>query len=764
MKEKNKIINNIIAIFIVFLCINTVNGRHIVGGDITYKCKGADAQLRRTSFDIQMFVYRDSRGGGAPFDARPSIGVYRLDGGVWRTQEIVQVGLGQNGPIEINNANPCIIVPPNVGVDQGVYNFSITLPWGFDYQIVYQRCCRNNTINNIRDPGDQGAGFNVTISKFSVENCNNSPEFANFPPVVVCNNKRLAFNHQAVDADGDSLSYTFCSPPTAGGTFGVRQGENAAACNGVTPNPQNCPPPYGTVVFIPPYSYDKPMQGDPVVTINEKTGLISGTPRTMGQFVIGVCVKEFRNGQLIGEIQRDFQFNVENCDNAFEAIAGAKDGDPKARPVDNITEGDTIYVKSCGASLMLFENKSKINSTLPVTYQWQFVRNNKLDTFNSTNLLIAFPTLGKFYGKLIINPRQEDCSDTADIAVTILPKIDADFSFTYDTCVFGPVQFNDRSTISSNLPDQYRWNFNSQGQSLSKNPEFDFPTPGIKRISYSVTDKNGCRDTLSKLLTYQPVPTRIGIAPDRFIGCEPVEIFFKNNSVPIDETYDITWNFGDGTIKKAISPKHIYTKPGFYDIFISIKSPINCYIERNYSSLIEIKESPKAGFDYNPKELNSFVRDVKFTDQSISADYYQWRFGSIGGSPEKNPQFSFPDTGVYKVLQIVIKENGCIDSASAIIDILPVTTLHIPNAFTPNNDDLNDEFKVTGYLEGINNFKLKIYNRYGELLYEGDDPTKGWNGVSKDRIAPADIYIYKVEYLTPRQENVQKTGHLTLLR
>jgi gliding motility-associated-like protein len=752
------------ALFILVSFFHQGIGRHIVGGDITYNCVNADPQLRRTSFRVEMYVYRDSRGGGAPFDARPSIGVYRLENGVWRTHDVILVNLGDNGPIEVNNANPCVVVPPNVGVDKGLYAFNVTLQWGFDYQIVYQRCCRNNTINNIRDPGDQGAGFNITISKFSVENCNNSPEFANFPPVVICNNKPLAFNHQAVDNDGDSLAYYFCSPTVAGGTFGVMQGENSAACNGVTPNPQNCPPPYGVVSFVAPYSVDKPMQGDPVITINERTGLISGTPRVFGQFVIGVCVKEYRNGELIGEIQRDFQFNVENCDNAFEALARAKDGDPKGRPVDNISEGDTIFVKSCGATLVLFENRSIIRSTTPVRYQWQFNRGSMLDTFNTNDLLIGFPSLGKFTGKLIINPGQEDCSDTANISVTIVPKLDADFSFDYDTCVFGPVQFSDQSDVASNLPDVYRWNFNNEGQTLVINPEFFFPTPGVKKVGLTVRDKNGCQDSISKNITFQPVPTRIEIAPDRFIGCEPVEIFFKNNSVPIDETYDITWDFGDGTVKKGVSPTHTYTTPGIFDVKVSIRSPINCYIERAYGGFIEIKDSPEAGFDYDPKEFNSFVRDITFTNQSIGADYYQWRFGEAGGSSLSDPQYSFPDTGIYRVIQYVIKENGCTDSTSALIDVSPVTTIHIPNAFTPNNDDLNDDFKITGYLEGIKSFSMKIFNRYGELLFVNEDATKGWNGISKGRNAPGDVYVYLIEYVSPREEILQYKGHVTLIR
>jgi gliding motility-associated-like protein len=750
---------------IFFVICSNLHGRHIIGGDVTYRCVRSDSSLQRTTFKIDFWIYRDSRGGGAPFDQNPSIGIYRYVNGSWVFTQALNVNLTVNEPVPINNANPCIITPPNIGVDRGFYGFDVTLPWGFDYQIVYQRCCRNNTINNIRDPGDQGAAFNVVISKFAVESCNNSPTFVNFPPPVVCNKKNLNFDHSAKDVDGDSLVYTFCAPSTAGGTFGSRQGENPTGCNSVSPDPSRCPPPYNVVNFISPYSVEEPMLGNPIVRINQTSGLITGVPQSQGQFVIGVCVREYRKGVQIGEIQRDFQFNVSDCENVFEAIATAKDNGNKNLNVENKLLPDTTYVKSCGATSVLFLNKSIIKSNAPATYRWEFRPNGQLIGINQPDAVFTFPGIGSYKGLFIINPGQTDCSDSTTVNVDIFNLLEADFTQTYDSCIYGPMIFTNKSLFGQGLLDSVKWKFDSESSSFQFNPQYQFRTPGIKNISLTIKDKNLCSHTTTKDVIYQPAPTEIEIAPSKFIACEPGELLFTNNTKPLDDKYDVTWSFGDGKQSKTISPKHLYSKTGVYDVKVQIKSPIGCYIERNYPKLIEIRETPIAKFDFDPKDLSFFNRKVNFTDLSQKGDQVQWRFGNAGGSTLRNPTFTFPDTGQYEVIQTIIKNNGCVDTASQILDIIPVSTIQIPNAFTPNSDGLNDDFRVKGFFVGISNYRMRIYNRYGEKLYENNDPLAGWNGTSKEGVdAPGDVYIYLIEYITARKENKSYKGNFTLIR
>ena len=175
--------------------------------------------------------------------------------------------------------------------------------------------------------------------------------------------------------------------------------------------------------------------------------------------------------------------------------------------------------------------------------------------------------------------------------------------------------------------------------------------------------------------------------------------------------------------------------------------------------------SPIAGFDYQPKSLSQFNKLVNFIDQSIDAVAWEWSFGGEGSSSAKNPVYEFPDTGMYTIEQIAIHENGCKDTATAIIDIVPKITYFLPNAFTPNNDGRNDEYLGRGDLIGVSDFEMLIFNRWGELIFQSQNPNQGWNG-RKDNtgpILPQDVYVVKVTYIGPRGERYELTGFATIV-
>ena len=133
--------------------------------------------------------------------------------------------------------------------------------------------------------------------------CNNSPVFNDFPPIAICANSPLVFNHAATDAENDQIVYEFCAPFQGGGNGGGGGGGNG--CNSVTPNPA-CPPPYKEVVYNAPlYNKLVPLGGNPILAIDPKTGVITGTPNIIGQYVVGVCASEYRNGVLLSVTRRE---------------------------------------------------------------------------------------------------------------------------------------------------------------------------------------------------------------------------------------------------------------------------------------------------------------------------------------------------------------------------------------------------------------------------------------------------------------------------
>lgn len=150
---------------------------------------------------------------------------------------------------------------------------------------------------------------NVIVSEATVAS-NSNPEFNLLPPLFLCVNEPFTFDHSATDLDGDSLVYSFYTP---------YDGDNGAGP--LDPTYTNNVANFTPVVFLPGFGTLNPL-GGPNLALDANTGLLAGTPTILGQFVLGIKVTEYRNGQYLSETLRDFQFNIVNCPPPNLPIAG----------------------------------------------------------------------------------------------------------------------------------------------------------------------------------------------------------------------------------------------------------------------------------------------------------------------------------------------------------------------------------------------------------------------------------------------------------
>ncbi len=371
----------LLPILFIFCC-NISHATHIVGGDISYECLGPNTATGDMRFKIIMHVYRDYINGLAPFDNPAAIGIYTGNNStsVFKTLQLSNPIIST---IPIDLGNPCLLVPQNLGVEEAVYEGVVELPFNASgYWISYQRCCRNGTINNLANPSSEGATYTIFLNSISQQQCNSSPTFNDFPPVLICLNKQLTFDHAATDIDGNTLVYEFCAPFHGGG-------QGSSGFNSPAPDPP-APPPYQTVQFAAGFSATNPMSANPALTINPNTGLLTGFPTAQGQYVVGVCVKEYNAaGDLLSVTLRDFQFNVAPCDDQVDAKVAADS-------VDFAT--DHYFVESCGDSVVTFDNTSTISSFIS-SYEWRIdLGNGTIFTSSVFEPTLTFPGNGVYHG------------------------------------------------------------------------------------------------------------------------------------------------------------------------------------------------------------------------------------------------------------------------------------------------------------------------------------------------------------------------------
>ena len=743
-----------------FFLKNDLYARHIVGGEMTYICLGEDPNNPGNMiYEFTMTVYRDCAGGGAQFDGLPGvftdahISVYQSNGNDFTLVDVDGPGMAIIPPppdtsmIRADLTNPCIEIPNNLCVEKGTYTFQQSFPIiNETYYIVYQRCCRNNTINNIINPGMAGSTYSITISPKAQLECNNSPIYNNFPEIIICVDEPLAFDHSAIDFDGVQLVYRFCSPLSGGSNMNV------------APNPDT-PPPFEEVVFeLPTYSTATPLAGSPEVVIDPFTGLITGTPDIQGQHVVAICVDEFRDGELLSTVQRDFQFNITVCDNLVNA---GIDG--------TVTSGGTFYVNSCVDSNIVIINTSFDEINIDA-YLWEFEIPGNVQPLSSSerDLEITFPGPGEYFGTMTLNPGQGTCSDEASVRVVISHPIEPNFSFEFDTCVAGPVFFTDLTDITMLNIDSYFWDFGDGATSDERDPGHQYQEPGNKLVSLTITDTLGCSESIQQMVSWFPAPPIIIIDPSTSIGCPPQIITFENLSTPIDSTYLIDWDFGDTQGSSNLSPTTTYTIPGTYTVTVDITSPIGCFISDTFPDLIFVDSLPEAAFTVSPPNgVSNFDPDIELTDLSFNSVFWDWKFaGGQDSSILQNPVYTFQDTGKQEVQLTVTSFFGCVDTLIQIVDVEPKVTFFMPNAFTPNEDGLNEVFEGVGFFRGIRDYKMGIWNRYGQLIYETTDINTGWNGRFKNtgKLSPNGVYIYKISFMGPRGQMQELEGYATLLK
>ena len=311
-KFRNMRIATYLIIFIFFLN-HDVLARHILGGELTYTCLGDDI------YGFTMTAYRDCQSGGADFDSAPgalsgTLTVFE-DGSVNR---IFIAPAPEEFAFDLDDGpHPCPWAL-NLCLEKGIYQFTLSLPQnGKDYTVSYQRCCRAETITNIFNPGETGMTFTVDITQDAQELCNSSPVFKEDVPMpIACVNEALAFDLSAFDKDGNDLRYYLCAPFIGGGLNGSGQGNGGLASDpdGVAPDPETNPPYSGVTFILPNFNPLQPISGNPPVSLDEQTGILTGVPNLIGQYVFGVCVEEYDGELLLSTVKRDFQMNVVECD------------------------------------------------------------------------------------------------------------------------------------------------------------------------------------------------------------------------------------------------------------------------------------------------------------------------------------------------------------------------------------------------------------------------------------------------------------------
>ncbi|MGB1075677.1 MAG: gliding motility-associated C-terminal domain-containing protein [Flavobacteriales bacterium] len=694
------------------------HGTHLMGGEMSVIYIGNNA-AGMPVYEVHCFVYRDcssANTNGTDFDLIATVGVFE---GSNLVNEIL-MDLDDNLVENVNPENPnnCAFLPEDLCLERAEYIGTVALspsPVGYDF--VYQRCCRSPSITNLVIPQDQGFTIRTNIPPSTLAQAGNStPTFDALPQAFVCNQYPFSISHSASDTDGDSLAYSLCQIYLGGDVINP------------IPTPPN-PPPFNPVTWTGGFSADNPFGLAANVTIDPVTGVMSGLPIQVGKFSVGICVEEWRNGVMIGAIQRDFTIDVVTC----EVLS------PVYEPIASC-EGMTVNFE-------LFNAPAD-------DYDWDFgVLNSDSDTSSVAEPSFTYDEPGVYDIAMFFSTG--GCSDSLFFTVTVAEPWEASFDLGIPACTGSNTWFVPFSVDTTDWPPGTDWTLDFNGQSWSG----DFPSeievePGGTLISL-VSNWFDCQVTADQSLDLPPMPTadfEMTTTP-----CGELEATFSasdSNAGPF------IWNFG-GSANSQTGATVTQTFPSFgtYDVSLTAGVGTPCEVINSVPFTLHPPDPLGGELQIHPISLCDSTGWMQVNLVGMSADDVIWTFdpsAQVVTSSAVEAVLLFPDVGVFAA-EVTLTNSDCDVSETILFEIevpqpLEKMDYFIPNVFSPNNDGKNEVFLVQhklpdGQLASLpvsttfTVFDFQVYNRWGAEMHQTGNPALGWRG----RNASEGTYFWTLE-------------------
>lgn len=699
--------NRFYALLLFCCCWSTVvQASHIVGGEMTYRCLGNNV------YEVTMTVYRDCQNGQAPFDNPALVTVYEGTN-VFTTLNLF------TGPIDTLSASitdPCLVAPPGACIESTTYTTNVTLPpSNVGYTLAYQRCCRNATVVNILSPSTVGATFSVEIPPAALNSCNNSPAFQSLPSLFLCLGDTFSFDNSVIDLDGDSIVYELCLPLVGASQF----------------NPLGTsPPPFGSITWRPPYSTNEMFGPLPsFFNLNASTGQVTAFPTSPGTFLVGICAKEYRNGVLLSEIRRDFQYVVGNCVPAVQAnfnqfattcddydyqfsntsIVNNNGGylwffdtlGTSTNPQPSFTFPDTgtypitliagtgtpcedtlvgsIVVQvqaleltitppqlACPGDTVLLVVESRYDSFATSTnYAWGPF--SQILAGQGTDSVLVIATSNQNY--FVNGVNNFSCQNTAITAINVLAQ-----QSTFDTlrplCNSSlTVDFQNPFSNNPNITD-YFWDFAGLGTSTDVNPTFTFPDTGnYDIVLYVGRTTTTCSDTFFLHLDLELSGFQLDTLPD-VIAClgDTLAFSITNGLDAYTSSVNYTWAATGNIIAGQGTDSILIVPTVATNIRVDLVNSYGCTASATGRITVETVNAVIAG---SPSSCDtSLVR--QFNSAGVVDNFnntYNWTFGNFFTSTQFNPIVLFPDTGTYDIKLVTGAGGACADSTTISVRI-----------------------------------------------------------------------------------------------
>jgi len=413
------------------------------------------------------------------------------------------------------------------------------------------------------------------------------------------------------------------------------------------------------------------------------------------------------------------------------------------------------------------------------SYIWNFGDGGP-DTATTGNIVSHTYYAPGFYRVMMVAIDSNSCNvrDTAwRIVSGRTDKANLDFSFVKKgDCLSLNYEFTNLSTeVPGAKPltaNSLVWYFSDKPSPLipagliNSTIQHPYGAPGTYIVKLILEDTGYCNspDTLTKTLRVSPLAKAQFVTPP--YGCVPYLASFDNTSLG---GLQFEWDFGDpgsGAANTSTDPvpTHLYQNAGDYWIKLTVYDSTTCNKVSDTSIRITVSPRPTAAFTFSPSPPVTNTPMV-FNNGSVGAVRYKWDFGdgdTLMTTTMDTIEHLYKFTDSFNVCLVAFNRFDCTDTVCHTVATLINPLLDMPNAFTPGRFGQNGVFKVAGF--GITKLMFRIYNRWGQLVFQSSDQNIGWDGNYQGNPQPMGVYAYTLEAEFSNGKHASRKGDLTLLR
>ncbi len=358
----------------------------------------------------------------------------------------------------------------------------------------------------------------------------------------------------------------------------------------------------------------------------------------------------------------------------------------------------------------------------------------------------------------VVGTAANTCTRAAYATLATYPLPQPTFTAPLRVCIHSTMRLQGAGAQTYTWSGPFNYFLANQDVSI---PVFNMQQAGTYTLS--VIDNMGCTNFTTTSILVDPAPTGKLVSNNRNNYCVPFcsEFWLKSSSAsPIVST---VWKANNQTIASDTFNLCI-AKAGDNGVVGTFTDAIGCTSTMSFA--VQGNPTPVADFDFIPARPVESTDLVLFHDQSSCEKPVNWEWFFIDNkgfsSNSQNPSYIFEQAGTYAIAMQVTNSWGCADTVIKTIIVSSDFNLFVPDAFTPNDDGLNDIFMPKG--NGISKYNLSIYDRWGNRIFETSDPATGWSGPVNGDNSADNVYQWLIECTDTHGKTKTLTGHVTCAR